>query len=57
MKDVSESIKNVKVDRGAFGAAITKLLTTPPTSKAAISRKIKFADRRQPLRKPLRDPQ
>jgi hypothetical protein len=44
-QDVSEPVKDVTVDREEFGAAISKMLQTPKTSKPAISRKIKLGGR------------
>jgi hypothetical protein len=53
----SEPVKDVKVDREEFGAAISKLLQTSPISKPAISQRVKLADRRRRYQKPLLDQQ
>jgi hypothetical protein len=53
----SEPVKNVKVDREEFGAAISKLLQSPPISKPEISERIKLSDRRRRYQKPLPDQQ
>jgi hypothetical protein len=57
MKKVSKAARDVKVDREEFGAAISKLLQSPPISKPEISERVKFADRRRRYQKPLLDRQ
>jgi len=47
--DVADSLKTMLVEREAFENAVRKLLQTPPTSKAEISRKIKSV-RYRPLK-------
>jgi hypothetical protein len=49
----SEPVKDVKVDRAEFGAAITKLLQSPPITKPEITQRVKLADRRRRFQKPL----
>lgn len=51
----SEPVKDVKVDREEFGAAISKLLESPPISKPQIAQRVKLADRRRRFQKPLLD--
>ena len=50
---VSEPVKDVKVDREEFGAAISKLLQSPPITKPEITERVKLADRRRRFLKPL----
>ena len=45
--------KNLDVDREEFDRVLAKLIATPPTTKARISRKIKAQSRLRPLIKPL----
>jgi len=52
-QEVSESAKNVKVDRKAFGAAITKLLQASPITKPEMSKRVKIAARQRRFLKPL----
>ncbi|MGH9594830.1 MAG: hypothetical protein ACRD5L_17195 [Bryobacteraceae bacterium] len=47
--DVDDAVKATQVDRKAFEDAVRKMLQTPPTSKAEISRKI-HAIRYRPLK-------
>jgi hypothetical protein len=48
-REVDDKVKATQVDRAAFEDAVRKLLQTPPTSKAEISRKI-HAIRYRPLK-------
>lgn len=52
-QDVSESIKDITVDREEFRAAVSKLLAAAPTSKPKIAEKIKIWGRRRNLRTPV----
>lgn len=45
--------KDLAVDRKEFDAVLSKLIATPPTTKAGIIRKIKAKSRLRPLTKPL----
>ena len=51
--DVSESIKDTKVERTDFEAVVKNLLKHPQTSKQEVSRKIHRRGRARPLTKPL----
>jgi hypothetical protein len=46
---VDDAVKATQVDRAAFEDAVRKLLQTPPTSKAEVSRKLN-AIRYRPLK-------
>jgi hypothetical protein len=48
-RDVDDAVKAIQVDRAAFEEAVRKMLHTPPTSKAEISRKI-HAIRYRPIK-------
>jgi hypothetical protein len=49
----SEPVKDVKVDRAEFGAAMSKLLQSPPITKPEITQRVKLSDRRRRFEKPL----
>jgi hypothetical protein len=51
--EVSERIKNIEVDREKFEAVVKKMLSSPPTSKAEVSRKLRAMGRKRPLTRPL----
>jgi hypothetical protein len=53
VSQTNEKWKDLAVDRKAFDAVLDKLIATPPTTKAAIIRKIKAKSRLRPLTKPL----
>jgi hypothetical protein len=53
-QDVDDSVKDTKVDRKDFSAAIAKLLKAEPISKAAISGKVSRDNRSNPRKSPLR---
>ena len=51
--EVSERLKNIEVDRKAFEDVVRKLLNSPPTSKAEVSRKIRVLGRNRSLTRRL----
>jgi hypothetical protein len=50
---VDDSIKEARIERKAFDQALAKLLATPATSAAKISRKVKLTSRLRPLTRAL----
>jgi hypothetical protein len=50
---VSDSIKEARIERKEFDQALAKLLATPATSAAKISRKVKLRSRLRPLTRAL----
>jgi hypothetical protein len=50
---VSDSIKETMIERKEFDQALAKLLATPPTSAAKISRKVQLRSRLRPLTRDL----
>jgi hypothetical protein len=48
-----EKWENLAVDRNEFDAVLAKLIASPPTTKAVITRKIRAKSRLRPLTKPL----
>lgn len=51
--EVSERIKNIEVDRKAFEELVQKLLNSPPTSKAEVSKNIRVLGRKRSLTRRL----
>ena len=49
----NERSRDLAVDRKEFDAILSKLIATPPTTKATIIRKIKTKSRLRPLTRPL----
>lgn len=49
----NEKSRDLAVDRKEFDAILSKLIATPPTTKATIIRKIKTKSRLRPLTRPL----
>jgi len=52
-RDVSDSIRDVKVDRALFEGAVRKLLDQPPAPKTLISRKVERERRQARIRAKL----
>jgi hypothetical protein len=53
MKNVPSPPSALTIDREAFDAILRKLIAAPPTTKAAIIRKIKMKSRLRPLTRPV----
>jgi hypothetical protein len=53
VKNVPKPSQDTAVDREAFDAILRKLIAAPPTTKAAIIRKIKTKSRLRPLTRPV----
>jgi len=52
-REVSEAMKDLRVEREPFEAIVRKLLNAPPTTKREISRKINQFGRKRRLTKPV----
>jgi hypothetical protein len=57
-QDISDAARKVTIDRKEFDAALARLIATPPTPKAVISRKIRAlgGSRRGPMTAPILRP-
>jgi hypothetical protein len=55
-REVSEAVKNLKVDKAEFDAALQKLIATPPIRKAGIPKRTPWSGTpaNHPSRKPYR---
>jgi len=53
MAKPNDKWKYLTVDRKEFDAILSKLIATPPTTKAKITRKLKAKSRLRPLTRPL----
>jgi len=51
--EVSERLKNIEVERKAFEDVLRKLLNSPPTSKAEVSKNIRVLGRKRSLTRRL----